>query len=367
MENLISIVILTNNSSTRHIYETFKTLGNFELIFLTRAAESLKTLKTLQISSIFVELDQPMMSEVDFVSELRGSFPSLKIFVVSEFFRETQENVFGNKINGFISKPLSLDKLYKTLEIIRENAENEISDDDENKIENHPLVEENKRLSILFEISKCLVSIKDFDQLLKSIVEQAKDALSAERATLFLLDEENNELWSREGTGIGQKEIRFPASMGIAGEVVTKKEPIITNSPYSHPKFNKEFDQKTGFHTNNLICVPLINLNGKTLGAFQILNVSSENFSSDDISFANSLATSTAIALENILLNEKNEKTIEETEKLYQDLYQSQNALINETKRSIIFEIKNEIASMISEPEASKISQLLQNKLYELN
>ncbi|MCF8413533.1 MAG: GAF domain-containing protein, partial [Melioribacteraceae bacterium] len=278
-----------------------------------------------------------------------------------------QENVFGNKINGFISKPLSLDKLYKTLEIIRENAENEISDDDENKIENHPLVEENKRLSILFEISKCLVSIKDFDQLLKSIVEQAKDALSAERATLFLLDEENNELWSREGTGIGQKEIRFPASMGIAGEVVTKKKPIITNSPYSHPKFNKEFDQKTGFHTNNLICVPMINLNGKTLGAFQILNVSSENFSSDDISFANSLATSTAIALENILLNEKNEKTIEETEKLYQDLYQSQNALINETKRSIIFEIKNEIASMISEPEASKISQLLQNKLYELN
>ena len=360
-EETISLIVFSNENRAKNVFETFRSLGDYSIEFSEKTDEAIDKFAHSRFHAAFVEIDQPLISEVEYVEKLKYANENVNIIVISGFFQDTKDNVFGRNISHFIPTPLTLDKLYKIAGDLKSEAPattaeshtirhmGAISTEELDVEIQADLQQENKRLSILLEISKNLVSITDFDVLLQTIVEHAKDAIFAERATLFLLDKSTNELWSREGTGIQHKEIRFSAEKGIAGEVVTNNEFLISDDPYSHPKFNKEFDLKTGFTTRSLLCVPLRNLKGEVLGAFQVLNKIGGNFAEEDVSFLNSMATSTAIALDNIFLQEDNKKKYEEMEVLYQDLFTAQNTLIRETKTGLILQIKNKIDALIGD------------------
>ena len=75
------------------------------------------------------------------------------------------------------------------------------------------------------------------------VIEAALGVLDAERGTVFLYDRSTDELFSRVATG--EEEIRFPASLGIAGESAKKRELINVEDCYADARFNKEVDKKT--------------------------------------------------------------------------------------------------------------------------
>ncbi|MCF8093329.1 MAG: GAF domain-containing protein, partial [Desulfotignum sp.] len=112
----------------------------------------------------------------------------------------------------------------------------------------------------------------DLGALLHKVMGAATKMLHAERSTLFLNDEKTNELWSEVGDGISNKKICIPNHTGIAGAVFTSGETINIPYAYADLRFNPAVDKQTGFFTRSILCVPVVNKNGRVIGVTQVLN-----------------------------------------------------------------------------------------------
>jgi adenylate cyclase len=161
----------------------------------------------------------------------------------------------------------------------------------------------NADLRQLLEISSSITSEIDLESLLKRIVQTTSRIISAERSTLFLHDEKTNSLWSLVAEGLGTKEIRMPATQGLAGEAFQKGEVIVTADAYQHPAFLPEKDRESGFVTRNVVSMPITTREGRRLGVMQALNrTDGGSFTRDDVVRMKAFASQAAIALDNATL-----------------------------------------------------------------
>jgi len=124
---------------------------------------------------------------------------------------------------------------------------------------------------------------------------------NAERATIYLVDKERAELWSKVAIGEDVGEIRVPLGTGIAGLVAQSGEIINLPDARSDPRFNPDIDRRTGYVTRNMLTLPMIGGDGRIIGVFQVLNKRGGPFGPDDAEILSSLATSAALAVENNL------------------------------------------------------------------
>ncbi|MBI4574300.1 MAG: GAF domain-containing protein [candidate division NC10 bacterium] len=173
------------------------------------------------------------------------------------------------------------------------------------------------RLRILLEVIKAMSAETDFERLLQLIMEETTRAMEADRSTLFLVDHERGELWSRIALGLKErKEIRFKSHLGIAGHVATTGEPLNIPEAYEDPRFNQEVDRQTGYRTRTILCMPVRNKAGSIVGALQVLNKRAGVFTPADEEMLDALASQAAIALENAKLYEDLRKAYEELKQL---------------------------------------------------
>ncbi|HEY9296653.1 MAG TPA: GAF domain-containing protein, partial [Phormidium sp.] len=114
-------------------------------------------------------------------------------------------------------------------------------------------------------------------KLLEALTLKIGQILQADRTTLYLLDEEKNELWSlvAKGEGGGSLEIRISTDRGYAGRAATSKK--VVNIPYDlyedpDSTGTKEFDQKTGYRTYSMLTLPLVNEREKIVAVVQLIN-----------------------------------------------------------------------------------------------
>jgi len=150
-------------------------------------------------------------------------------------------------------------------------------------------------------VSEVTADIK-LGSLLQKVMGEATRLLNAERSTLFLNDEKTNELWSEVGQGLESMQIRLPNNVGIAGAVFTSSKSINIPYAYADLRFNPAFDRKTGFFTRSILCVPIVNKHGKTIGVTQVLNKRGGPFSTEDESRLRAFTAQISIALENAKL-----------------------------------------------------------------
>ena len=95
--------------------------------------------------------------------------------------------------------------------------------------------------------------------------------LNAERSSLFLVEEDFLVLTVAENLR-EMGEIRFPVGTGIAGRVAQTGEAIRIDDAYADPRFNREVDRQTGFHTRSILCLPVKDQHGKVFAVAQLLN-----------------------------------------------------------------------------------------------
>jgi Nif-specific regulatory protein len=158
-----------------------------------------------------------------------------------------------------------------------------------------------EKLAAILSISQKMNSERDLGALLDLIAREATTVLLCDRASIFLLDRERHELWSK--VALGSDEIlRFDAGMGIAGRTATTGETINVKDAYSHPQFYNAIDSRTGYRTRNVLAVAVRNQKGDIIGAFEALNKRVGAFSDRDEDFLDSLASHAAIAIENAQL-----------------------------------------------------------------
>ncbi len=170
------------------------------------------------------------------------------------------------------------------------------------------LIDEVRRLRVLAEVADTVTQQLSLDHQLPRLIDLITDALDAERATLFLHDRDTGELLSRVLRGEGVAEIRIPATAGIAGAVFSAGVAEIVPDAYRDARFNPEIDRQTGYRTRNILCVPLRNRGGQTIGVTQILNKRSGDFGEDDRALAEAINRQAASALEQALLVERLEQ-----------------------------------------------------------
>jgi len=162
-----------------------------------------------------------------------------------------------------------------------------------------------ERLQVLIRVGTHLAAERNLDRLLAMILEETSAAMEADRSTLYLIDREKPEMYAKIAQGLGTVELRFPLGTGIAGHVGKTGESINIPDAYQDPRFNPEFDRRTGYHTKSILCVPMKNINGEAIGAMQVLNRRTGHFLPEDEVLLTALASQAAVAIDNAELYHK--------------------------------------------------------------
>lgn len=162
--------------------------------------------------------------------------------------------------------------------------------------------DEMERLRTLVEASKLINSSIKPDELLASILTVARKELHVERGTLYFVDEQKNEIWAKIA-GEMLTEIRLPIGKGLAGTVAATGEPVILHDAYADPRFDRSLDQKSGFRTRSMLCVPITNRGERIVGVLQLLNKTDGAFGTGDLDFLSGISDHMAIAMENATLH----------------------------------------------------------------
>src|SRR5437588_2600706 len=159
------------------------------------------------------------------------------------------------------------------------------------------------KLDLILDVTRRLMSITDLDALLRDMATVTTQLLDADRATIFIVDRERGEIWSRVALGAGAGEIRQAIGVGIAGIVAASGDTINIADAYDDPRFNPEPDHRTGYRTKTLLTFPMTGQNGRVIGVFQVVNKNGGGeFTGDDEDTLSSLGASAAVAVENAQL-----------------------------------------------------------------
>ncbi len=182
--------------------------------------------------------------------------------------------------------------------------------------------------------------------------------VDAERATIFLLDDDKGELWAKVALGTSEV-IRFDSRLGIAGAVIKTGKTMTVEDAYNSPLFYPAIDSLTGFRTRNILCVPIRNYKGDVVRVFQVLNKRDGRFSNEDDQFVEALASQAAVALGNarqlMELEEKQKELVKENQSLRHEVAErfSSRNILGTTKRV------DDIRSLIDKVSATGISVLI--------
>jgi hypothetical protein len=164
-------------------------------------------------------------------------------------------------------------------------------------------------LKTIFSYVGRIADERDIDRLMILLADMGRDLISADRCTVWLLNHKRGELWSKVAHGMDR--VVIPCTAGIAGCVATSGEPLIINDPYHDSRFDKEVDKRTGYHTRNILALPILDGEGKILGVYQAINKVPDpgQFSRQDLEHLLLAATYTGKILDAAMLQEEIEAT----------------------------------------------------------
>jgi len=161
-------------------------------------------------------------------------------------------------------------------------------------------------VAALLKATSCLGQSLDLEKTLQVVMDEARELMQADRSTLFLIDQDTGELWSKIATADGQNtmRIRIPADRGIAGFVASTGQTLNIPNAYEDPRFDANVDKQTGYRTRNILCMPIYNSEGELIGVTQLINKHQGNFTPSDEEFMQAFNIQAGIALENAKLFE---------------------------------------------------------------
>ncbi len=185
---------------------------------------------------------------------------------------------------------------------------------------------ERDRLRALQDIGSALGSTLDLNELLSLILGKISRVMEADRSTLYLLDDETDELWSEVSQGDDVREIRLRVGEGLAGWAAKTGRSLNIKDAYQDPRFDSEWDRRTGYRTRSTLCVPMKNHHGRTIGVVQVLNKRDGYFSTEDEALLAALASQAAVSIENsklfLSVVAKNIELLETKERLEEKIHE---------------------------------------------
>ncbi len=138
-------------------------------------------------------------------------------------------------------------------------------------------------LKTIFQYIVKISNERDVDKLLVNLADMGRDLVSADRCTVWLVNREAEKIWSKVAHGVDRIEI--PLSKGIAGHVAETGEHLVINDAYNDDRFDQQIDIATGYHTRNILALPIEDSKGEIIGVYQAINKVSgnKNFTKKDL------------------------------------------------------------------------------------
>ncbi len=158
------------------------------------------------------------------------------------------------------------------------------------------------QMKTLLESVKLINSTLDLDELLLVIMDEITRNLNADRGTLYIVDRSKNEIWSKVALGEKELVIRQPIGKGISGCVAETGEIMNIKDAYKEPRFNPDFDRKSGYRTRSILCMPVTDRTGEIIAVLQILNKKKDYFNKKDEIFTSVFADYISLAIQNAQL-----------------------------------------------------------------
>jgi len=169
-------------------------------------------------------------------------------------------------------------------------------------------------LEPILAVAAKLATPFDLGTMLREVVNAAKQVLGAERGSVWLYDAPADELVLEIATGVDP--LRVASGTGLVGSCARTRQIINVQDCYAAPRFDRETDKRTGYHTRCMLTLPLVNHDGTLVGVMQVLNKAEGVFEEEDEALATVLAAQCAIALQRVRMTE----ALIEGEKLRQQL-----------------------------------------------
>jgi two-component system, OmpR family, phosphate regulon sensor histidine kinase PhoR len=158
-----------------------------------------------------------------------------------------------------------------------------------------PLIERVYELEMISKVGQVVTAQLDLDKILASVVESAVEVTGAEKGSILLIDELNDELYVRASYNLNEAvatSLRLPVNDSMAGQVVETGESVIVNAPDS-------VKIKTSYFVKALIYVPLI-FQGKVIGVLGVDNQEHQrSFKEKDVTLLSAIADYSVVAIEN--------------------------------------------------------------------
>jgi transcriptional regulator with GAF, ATPase, and Fis domain len=195
-----------------------------------------------------------------------------------------------------------------------------------------------------FPILNTIFSTLNIDEILTTVVKEIQSILKADRSTLYLVDRESNELYSKVLQAEGLMEIRVPLTKSsIAGYSAITKKIVNVQDAYDDTElkfidrelsFDRRWDRESGYRTKSVLVMPIpVKTDGNVIGVFQALN-KPDGFSDSDVATMEQFSYLLSIALHNALLYQ----TIEDERRLKEYILDDieEGVCILDTKKRII-------------------------------
>ena len=157
-------------------------------------------------------------------------------------------------------------------------------------------------LNLYLNVSSMITQALDLREALEAVLYFCMEAVSAEAASVLLLDYEkkNFRFYSAQGpTKPVLLTASFPADHGLAGHILQTQQSEIINDVQHDPRFYCKFDVDSGFLTRNMIVIPLT-AGGEKIGVLEVLNkVGGEPFYEEERLMLYNFAEEIAYAIRN--------------------------------------------------------------------
>eukprot|EP00002_Diphylleia_rotans_P013774 TRINITY_DN267_c0_g2_i4.p1 TRINITY_DN267_c0_g2~~TRINITY_DN267_c0_g2_i4.p1 ORF type:complete len:517 (+),score=126.06 TRINITY_DN267_c0_g2_i4:1421-2971(+) len=134
------------------------------------------------------------------------------------------------------------------------------------------------------------------DDVIARIIEVTYEVMFVDRVSLFLVDNIAKQLLLKVSKD--NATIRIPIGSGIAGVVAQTGETINIPDAYKDPRFDQKFDQKTGFRTKTILCMPIFDSNKKPVAVIQLINKATGKFTKEDEELMATFTAEAASALQ---------------------------------------------------------------------
>ncbi|MDY6792028.1 MAG: GAF domain-containing protein [Thermodesulfobacteriota bacterium] len=207
-------------------------------------------------------------------------------------FNPDVDEITGFKTESIIAAPLYFknSRIIGAMELLNKKA-GFFTVEDEKRVQ--------KKISALNETDFTITPDRD---KAKALIDELCESTRCERGSVFLINNDKGELYSIATIGHEGKDIRLHLNLGIAGLVAITGQTLNIDDAYADPRFDRSTDEKTGYRTRCILCVPVKNQAGEVLGVIQAINKKDTNFSDSDEDHLMALSSSVAISLENAIL-----------------------------------------------------------------